>query len=32
MYAEMGLLHPGSKARLEDGAVIVPQGPGFSFE
>ena len=30
-YAELGLLAPGSPVRLEDGQVLVPQGPGFSW-
>ncbi len=31
IYAETGLIGPGSPMRLEDGCVLLPQGPGFSW-
>jgi L-alanine-DL-glutamate epimerase-like enolase superfamily enzyme len=30
-YVETGLIGPGSPMKLEDGCVLVPQGPGFSW-
>jgi L-alanine-DL-glutamate epimerase-like enolase superfamily enzyme len=32
IYAEMGLVRPGSPARIEDGCVGLPQGAGLSWE
>ena len=31
-YAELGLLGPTSRIRLEDGCALVPNGPGFAWE
>ncbi len=32
LYLETGLIGPGSKLTLEDGCVLLPQGPGFSWQ
>ncbi|MBW3625794.1 MAG: mandelate racemase/muconate lactonizing enzyme family protein, partial [Armatimonadetes bacterium] len=32
IYAELGLLGPGSRVTLEDGCVRIPSGPGFSWD
>jgi len=32
IYAEMGLMRPGSPVRIEDGCVGLPQGAGLSWE
>jgi L-alanine-DL-glutamate epimerase-like enolase superfamily enzyme len=32
LYLETGLLAPGSPLKLVDGSVLIPQGPGFSWE
>jgi L-alanine-DL-glutamate epimerase-like enolase superfamily enzyme len=32
LYLETGLRQPGSRLRLIDGCVPVPEGPGFGWE
>ena len=32
IYLETGLISEGSKLKLEDGYVALPQGPGFDWE
>ena len=31
IYAEIGLITPGSSMRLEDGCISLPQGPGLAW-